>query len=500
MYRFIYAIIVGFFLGVFFRSFVDLGPLFVLACLVGSGVLAFAYRLLHSKELILGSLVLAAAALGLVRTELALDARIPYPHLRDGEQVTLEGVIRAEPDRRDGYVLVLVSVKQVQGEPAALGVRARLPLYPEVLYGDRVVLTGVVEEPSTFETDTGRTFNYPMYLLKDGIQYTMSDPEVSVRAHNQASPIRYQLFAVKYAWLRAVEGVLVEPLSSLLGGLVVGAKQSLGEVWLTRFRETGIVHIVVLSGFNLTVVADAITRMTAFLPRLAALGAGLTGIVAFALLTGGGATVVRASIMAALALIARHIMRPTSIVRALSIAACIMVLHNPLVLAFDPGFQLSFIATLGLVLGSPMLLPYLWWVPAAGQMREIVTATIATQLAVLPLLLYQIGQLSIVALPVNLLVLPLVPATMLVGFLAGLVALAVPFVAAPFALVAGLMLRYMFWVVELFSRVPFAAVDVPPISAWMLACVYAAMAWYVYRYHATYASVSGSAAEKRLLS
>jgi competence protein ComEC len=126
-------------------------------------------------------------------------------------------------------------------------------------------------------------------------------------------------------------------------------------------------------------------------------------------------------------------------------------------------------------------------------MREIVTATIATQLAVLPLLLYQIGQLSIVALPVNLLVLPLVPATMLVGFLAGLVALVAPFMATPLALVAGLMLRYMFWVVELFSRVPFAAVNVPPISTWMLACIYALMAWYAYRYHAKNASVPGYA-------
>jgi competence protein ComEC len=483
MQQLVYAIAGGFFLGAFVRSFVEI-PLVAVVVLLLVALAALGYTaLIRSTVGVLCIAALLAVLGGIVRTELAQQAVVPEPALVSGASITVVGTVITEPDQRDTRMLVVVDVDEVMGEPAALRMRLTLDQYPRVAYGDRLVATGTVEVPEVFETDTGRTFNYPMFLTKDGIQYVMFKPEFEVVAERQGNPLREMLFSLKQSWLTAVGSVLTEPQSSLLGGLVVGAKQSLGERWLERFRETGIIHIVVLSGFNLTIVAVAIARLTAWLPRRGALGLALLGIVCFALLTGGGATVVRASIMAALALIAQFIGRPYMIVRALAIAAFLMVLHNPFVLAFDPGFQLSFVATLGLVLGSGMVLPYLSWLPLAGGVREIVAATIATQIAVLPLLLFQIGQFSVVALLVNVLILPLVPATMAVGFGAGVLAMISPILAYPLALASHVLLVYMFTVVEWFARVPYAAVNVPAIPFVVVCGAYVALGWLTYTWH-----------------
>ncbi len=465
-------------LGVLVRSYFDWGavPVYLVLMLGGACVLVLRSRL----GLVAGLFVLSVG-LGVVRTELALRALEPYPVFAEGAMVVIEGVVVREPDLRDTKTLLTVDVDMVDGGNAALRIRASVPQYPEAAYGDRVSLKGKITVPDRFETESGRVFDYPNYLKKEGVHYEMMRPTVSILSSGEGNPFVHHLLSLKHAWLQAIALVVPEPRAALLGGLVVGAKQSLGETWLSRFRDTGIVHIVVLSGFNLTIVADAITRLTQFLPRSGGFSLGLLGIAGFALMTGASATVVRASIMAALGLTARYLNRPYSIVRALSLAALIMVLHNPLILAFDPGFQLSFIATLGLVLGSPLVVPYLTWVPEGFQVREIVAATLATQAAVLPLLLYQVGELSIVALPVNLLVLPLVPATMGIGLVAGLFGSVAPVLALPLAFVADLLLSFMFTVVHHFSLLPFASVGVPPLPFAVVGLLYGAVGLWLHR-------------------
>lgn len=471
-------LIIGFLLGVLFRSLYDVGiALTALLCVIGLTVLAASRR----EWALLIALLLFSAGGGMVRTELAERALVPHPELEEGVTITAHGTVVREPDVRNGHTVLVLALDHIDEAPATVWVRTSVLPYPVFSYGDRVTVKGVVHVPTTFDTDSGRVFNYPAYLKKEGVQYEMRYPHIEKVGEGGGNPAVRGLLYLKHTWLDAISRVVPEPGAALLGGLVVGAKQSLGEVWLARFRETGIIHIVVLSGFNLTVVADGITKITGFLPRSGAYGLGLLGILGFALMTGASATVVRASIMAALALTARNIGRPFAIVRALSVAGFLMVLHNPFILAFDPGFQLSFVATLGLVLGSPLVKARLGWVPELWQMREIVAATIATQIAVLPLLLYQVGQLSLAALPVNVLVLPLVPFTMGIGALTGVLALVSDTLALPFALVTHSILSYMFTVVDLFARIPYAAVPIPPVPFVLVVCTYALFAYGLYR-------------------
>jgi competence protein ComEC len=157
-----------------------------------------------------------------------------------------------------------------------------------------------------------------------------------------------------------------------------------------------------------------------------------------------------------------------------------MVLYNPKILRFDASFQLSFLATLALIYVSPRIERKLKFVPKKFGLREISSATISTQIFVLPFLLYKMGLFSIVALPVNLLVLIFVPLTMLFGFLSGGIGFVSNFLAIPFGWIAYAFSAYELWIVNIFSKLPFAAFNIS-IPFWLMLLIYAAYAVALYK-------------------
>lgn len=409
-----------------------------------------------------------------ISAESALDMHL-------GNPISITGTIDVEPDIRDKETRLVISAQNTR-------LLVTTALYPRFTYGDKVTLVGKLQKPKAFDTGTGRQFDYPAYLAKDGIYYTMTRPKVELLSQGNGSVIEARLFIFKKSFIDKISDVIPEPYASLLSGLLLGGKQSLGKELLDDFKRVGIIHIVVLSGYNITVVGDAIMKAFSFLPKVFGMTLGAVSIILFALMTGGGATVVRASIMALLVVLAGATGRTYDITRALFIAGFLMVLHNPAILVFDPSFQLSFMATLGLVTLSPLIKSRLLFVTERFGFRDIVSATLATQIFVLPLLLYNTGQLSLVALPVNLLILPTIPVTMFFGFLAGAVAFLGVYLALPFAGVAYALLWYQVSLVTLVASFPFASVAVPAVSFFGLVCIYGVLgtgAFYFYKRDST---------------
>ncbi len=162
------------------------------------------------------------------------------------------------------------------------------------------------------------------------------------------------------------------------------------------------------------------------------------------------------------------------------IAGFLMVLHNPMIVAFDPSFQLSFVATLGLITISPLLEKYFLWVTPRFGARDIVLATLSTQIMVLPLLLSMTGMFSVVALPANLLILPVVPFAMLFGFVTSLIVFVATSMAIPFAWITTLLLWYQLMVAKFFGALPFSSFGVPEISPLVVATLYVAIGGYIY--------------------
>jgi competence protein ComEC len=216
-------------------------------------------------------------------------------------------------------------------------------------------------------------------------------------------------------------------------------------------------------------------RLLSFMPQTFSFGLGITSIVLFTILSGGGASGWRAAIMVIVALFAKHFNRDFKSSRALGFAIIVMLAPNPLLLAFDPSFELSILATIGLVFVSPLVTPYLVKVPERFGMREIIGATIATQITVLPFLIYNTGLVSFVSLPVNILVLGFVPITMLFGFItgvAGIPSVYLSFIPGAFAYA---LLAYQLFVIHLGSIVPFGTIKLPAFSPEVLLVIYTAI-------------------------
>jgi len=477
---------------VLWRSFFDLGAAFSALFLLLAGAVFVLGKLLTNPALsargrkggIVLSLFLLAVSLGMFRYDLSdfgrgasdIDALI-------GREAAIRGVVAGEPDVRENNIRLILKAQGiiVAGEerPAAGKILVVADLFPEFNYGDEVIATGAVKRPAVFEGENEKIFNYPAYLAKDGIYHEMFRPKISFISSGNGNPLTRSLLKVKRAFVGVLNRLIPEPESSLLAGLLLGAKQSLGKALLDDFRTVGLIHVVVLSGYNITVVADFIGRVFRFLPVTAARLASAAGIILFVMMTGASATVVRASMMALLVILARTYGRPYQITRALLLTGFLMILHNPKILAFDPSFQLSFLATVALIYLSPLMEKRFTFIPEKWNLRQIAAATAATQIFVLPLLLYKTGAVSLVFLPVNLLVLLFVPVTMLFGFLAALAALFFTALAVPFAFVASTLLSYEIWIVETFAKLPFASVSIVSFPLWAMLLVYAFYLWFV---------------------
>lgn len=411
-----------------------------------------------------------ALALGIARTE-QFKAQLAVSPLASqiGEKVELQGIIIKMPEKRENSLVAVIAVEKelIQITTNRLATLA---------YGDEILVKGKLARPVSFETDYGRVFNYPGYLLAQGIKYQISFAEVEVIRVGQGNKIISTLLAFKEKFMAKLEERLPEPEVGLGEGLLLGVKQALGNDLEEAFRKTGLVHIVVLSGYNVMLVVAFFLFFLKSFSRFWQMIFGLVAITAFAFLVGLGATVVRACLMAGLLLIVNATGRIYFVMRALFLAGFLMVFFNPLTLVFDVGFQLSFLATLGLILIVPILEKYFQKAPNFLDWRSFLLATVATQIAVLPILLYQIGQLSLISIFANVVVLPMVPLAMLFTFLVGILSFVSDALATVFVYPAYWSLSYINNLTLYLADFKYAAVVVPSFGFYLVPISYALMA------------------------
>ncbi len=394
-----------------------------------------------------------------------------------GQKINAEGVIVSEPDVRETNTKLTIKIDKVflsMSETTTVSekVLVTAPIYPEFSYGDRVKVTLTLEEPKNFENDDGRVFDYVGYLRVRGIWYTSRYASTDLLSSGNGNYVKTLLFKTKKLFTRSIDNALSQPESSLLVGLLLGTKQSLGRDLLLEFQKTGVSHIVVLSGYNIAIVAKSVMSFLKFLPNGFSFSVGAVSVVLFTLLSGGGASSVRAAVMVLVALFAKQFNRDYKAHRVLGFTVVLMLAPNPLLLVFDPSFQLSVLATIGIIFVTPIMEPYFLWVTERFGLREIISSTIATQLTVLPFLVYNTGLLSLVSLPVNVLILGTIPLTMFFGFitgLAGLVSLWLSFVPALFTY--GL-LWYQLKIVHIGALFPYGTILLPEFSFIFVVLIY----------------------------
>ncbi|MBX4215554.1 ComEC/Rec2 family competence protein [Candidatus Parcubacteria bacterium] len=255
--------------GIALRSFFEIPLPYLFASLFVFFILLFLAWHTRSKRVFIVSLLILGCIVGVVRFAVSAEEHgSPALSRHAGETVFAEGTIVEEPDAREQTTLLTVKLAAMTGEAQPLNdtVLVGTEPFPSFEYGDRISVRGKLTKPEAFGNETGRVFDYPAYLSVQGIYYKIDFAKVSLVRHGEGNPVRGFLFKLKRRFIERINSLIKEPESSLLAGLLVGAKQSLGAALLDDFRRVGLIHIVVLSGYNLTIVADSIAASVAAPP------------------------------------------------------------------------------------------------------------------------------------------------------------------------------------------------------------------------------------------
>lgn len=272
----------------------------------------------------------------------------------------------------------------------------------------------------------------------------------------------------------AIRVAIPEPQASLGIGYLVGQRRALPTELSDALQIAGLTHIVVASGYNLTILVRFARRAFEKVSKyLAALSSGLM-IGTFVLITGLSPSMSRAGLVAGLALLAWYYGRKFHPIVLLLFAAAVTLLINPSFGWNDLGWQLSFAAFEGVMIVAPLTQAYFFGEKKPGVLRQILGETISAQLVTFPILVLAFGQFSNVAVIANLLVLPLVPLAMLLTFVAGIVSLIMPGLALLAGLPASWLLGYMTSVASYLAGLSWAQTEVT-ITPWHVAGMYVLM-------------------------
>lgn len=409
------------------------------------------------KKIILAGFCLLFLSLGVWRHQTALS-EIIYPIER---QISFIGTVVQEPDiREDNIKLTIMSdVKSVENGSRPFGrVLVTVSRYPEYQYGDKLKVSGQLKVPVDFDD-----FSYKDYLAKDGVYSVMYWPKAEVIAENQGNFIYAKILGFKNKLRESIYGNLSPPQSSILGAMILGDQRRMSDELKDKLNSTGLRHITAISGMHVTIIALILMQflLIAGLWRSQAFYITLLFLGIFILMVGLPASAVRAGFMAGAFLFAQKIGRASSSFRLLILIAALMLALNPLLLRSDVGFQLSFLAVMGIIFLGPRLQWRLQKFPENKfiNLRTILSMTVSAQVFTLPILLLSFGKISLVATITNILVLPVLPFILGAGFAAGLAGMIWQSLGWLFSLPVWLMLTYVAEIVHWFSLLPLASIN-----------------------------------------
>lgn len=412
----------------------------------------------------LGALCLAVLSLGAVRYQTALpSAGYGSIALHIGpRKVEVGAIVVAEPDVRDRETRLVVDAYHVGSGADSFAVsgkiQVRVPRFSDYRYGDDLLLRGTLLDPPEFDA-----FSYKRYLLRQGIYAIMYSPRVDVVGRDQGNRLLAALYEFKQRLQLSLVRYLPEPQAGLAQGILLGVKAVMTESLTDDLTRTGLTHIVVVSGYNLTVVAGLLQRLTEKrLRRSLSLLLALAGVIAFTLMTGASVPVVRAAIMVGMAMLARAVGRESDAFTSLLFTAAILIGFHPMTL-WDVSFQLSFLATAGLVLLAPPMEGALARLPAG--IGAILAATLAAQIMTLPVIALNFERISLVSPLANVLVQPAIPLMMVTGALTAVAGLTEHVAVQFLGWLTWLPGVYATEIMRLLGDVPWAMVDFPTLPA-----------------------------------
>jgi competence protein ComEC len=404
----------------------------------------------------------------------------------DKREVLLRGVIVEEPDRRPlktNYTVATESIMLMHTGSLTLNVKGRTLVtdrdgWPQYKYGDRISVRGILEKPGQIED-----FSYERYLSRFDVHSVMYRGDVVQRENGHGFWMFEALLALKNRFEEQINRIEPEPHASFLAGLLTGSRRGIPEHLLEDFRRTGLTHIIAISGYNITIIISIIAGLLFWLPMKKRLLPAIAAIAIFTIFVGAGASVVRAAIMGILGLCALQLGRQSNTRLIILWTAFFMLLFNPKQLWYDAGFQLSFLAVIGLTELGPLLKKWTSRLPTVLGIREALQMTLAAQIAAVPLILLLFGELSLVAPLANILVIPAIPIAMLFGFTGTIISFIFFPLGQIFAYIAWGCLQWIIFVAESLARFPYASIHLSSVTPIMILIYYCLIIAWIIHHH-----------------
>ncbi|MDH4330053.1 MAG: ComEC family competence protein [Candidatus Moranbacteria bacterium] len=457
--------------GVFWASFFDAGIIFVLVLLIFAIIV---FSLSHRNKIVLtAAFAVLFFALGIWKMN---DSVSVLDELEWNERdISSRAIIIKEPEMKEKYQKVIVRFEN-EDELGIGKVLLRADLFDELEYGDVLDLNCKLEVPKNFSDD----FDYRMYLAKDKIHYLCQNPSFKKTGENSGNILYHWILKGRKKCEEKIDTLIPAPGAALANGLLFGGDDRLSKSMQEKFSKTGMTHIVAVSGYNVTIIAEYLIFLGIFLGlwRKQAFYAAVAGILLFVVMIGLPSSGIRAGIMGTLLLWAAKNGRIASAYNAIICAGGIMVFANPLLLRWDIGFQLSFLAALGIIATGSFWEEFFIKKFRAFGFTEVVCMTVSAQIFVLPIILFNFKIFSVVSLFANLLILTIIPITMLLVFLTVVFGFIFPPLAVIFSWIAHIFLRYEVGVIDWLSGFSWASTEVssfswPWIVVWYAVLTYA---------------------------
>ena len=381
------------------------------------------------------------------------------------EEVELSGTITSFPDTREKSNRAYVRISALsplpsgegQGEGKSLGTLLLVvPPDTELNYGDEIKFTGKITRPRSF---TG--FDYMAFLKRYGAQTIVRNPQEfeTLSSGTGGNPLLRTAKTTRDFLAHNLRKALPEPHSTIAMGVLLGVKNQLPDFTAQDFKNSGLQHLLIVSGTNVTIVIIFISILLRRFGRRAMFAGSMGALIFFVAMTGADAPVLRSAIMGAVVGLAAVMGKFSDARNLVLLSAAIIGIFDPKIVQSDVGFFLSFAATLGIVLGTPVLMQTFRKVTDVFELRSLLAVSIGAQIAVMPVLGYFFGNFPVSGLLSNLIAGPLVPFSMLFSFTATILGAGPVIFAKIIGIPAFVVLEALLQVAKFFGQFPLLTVS-----------------------------------------
>ena len=439
------------------------------------------------KKIWLSALLGLFLFLGIWRYSFSLPASTPDKvWFYNGREVVITGMVCNEPDVREKNVKLEVRSKKLEGIEGEVSgkILVTTNLYPSYGYGDELEIKCELQAPEKFED-----FSYDRYLARYNIYSVCYYPEIKLAEKNKGSWLYGLIFKLKNKLRETMQTGLPEPEAGLAGAVVLGYKKGLSAFWQEKFSKVGISHIIAISGLHISILAALVMGFALGIgcPRRKAFWLASGFLIFYIILIGLPASAMRAGLMGFLVLWAMNLGRLNKLTNSLVLVAAMLLLINPKLLRDDIGFQLSFLAVLGIAYIFPIFNK--WTGERKGAIKiflDITGITLSAQVFTLPIIALNFNQVSLIAPASNLLILWILP-FLLSAILAGLaLSLILPGLAWLFFLPSLLVLKYIMAVANGLAGLPLAYLEVDYLWPGWAGAYYLIVVWVIFKFRVKY--------------